>query len=155
MLMFKDSVSILRGGGGYVLLRGFNRLGTASTCWCHLLFPFTPTSVHTDGLTSFAFILNLPLLSLLLSSQTQGCSLSSVPPVGLRSWMEALYDLWIRHQPFFSLEVCRSRPVASTGGGSIFRTTERKHPGKASLSPHTPLSLKQSIHPPPFTSFTP
>lgn len=37
MLMCKDSVSILKGGGCYVLLRGFNRLGTASTCWCHLL----------------------------------------------------------------------------------------------------------------------
>ena len=115
--------------------------------------PCTPASGHTDGLTSFAFILNLPFLSLLLSPQTEGCSLSSVPPAGLGSRMEALYGLWIRHQPFFSLELCRSRPVASTGGGSIFRTAERKHPGKASLSPHTPLRLKQSIHPPPFTSF--
>lgn len=38
--------------------------------------------------------------------------------------METLCGLWIKRQPFFSLELCRSRPVASTGGGSVFMTTE-------------------------------
>lgn len=83
-----------------------------------MLFPFTPTSGHADGLTSFVFILNLPLLSLLLSLQTEGCSLSSVfcrfrKPDGDSLW---LVD---QTSASFSLELCRACPVASTGRGNV------------------------------------
>lgn len=153
MLMFKDSVSTLRGGGCYGLPQGFDGLGTARTCWGHLLFLFTSASSHTDGLTSFAFILNLPFLSLLLSPQTEGCSLSSVPPVGFRK--PDGDSLWLVDQTsaFLLLRALQVTPSRFNWRRERFHDHGGKHPGKASLSPHTLLSLKQSIHPPPGEGF--